>query len=84
MNNTSPPSQIQSDGLRYKNKTTGSPYGPGIGLSLSCIKCGQHRPRSLLSVMRLAGAVHYKCTGGCNAGASVAPADAERKDPGLG
>lgn len=71
MTNPNPPSEIQADGLRYKNKATGSPYGPGMGLTLSCIKCSQHRPRSLMSAVRLAGAIHYKCTGGCETGASA-------------
>ena len=60
-----PPSQVNADGLRYKTKASGSPFGPAPAMSLSCIKCGIHRPRSLLKGFKLAGKVHYRCDDNC-------------------
>ncbi len=38
---------VSDSGLRYTSKETGSPFQGmgGAGETLSCIKCGQHRPR---------------------------------------
>ena len=61
----SPISQVKADGLRYKSKASGSLFGPCAALSLSCIKCGVHRPRNLLKSFKLAGKVHYSCDDNC-------------------
>jgi hypothetical protein len=40
--------KIAKDGLRYKSKEGGSPYGPGGTMgTMSCYKCGLHKPRAL-------------------------------------
>jgi hypothetical protein len=57
---------MQPDGLRYKSKAAGSPYGKdGMGLTMSCIKCGKHRNRGLLKAVKIAGTRFYKCEDGC-------------------
>ena len=45
---TDPESKITEDGLRYKRKASGSPF-PNIGsrATISCYKCGLHKPRSM-------------------------------------
>lgn len=60
---------IATDGLRFTKKEAGSPYGPGIGLTLSCIRCGIHQPRTQLKPIRVAGKVHYCCELDCRPGA---------------
>jgi hypothetical protein len=41
-------SQIANDGLRYKNKEGGSPFKDSANMSsISCYKCGVHKPRAL-------------------------------------
>ena len=41
-----PPSKIQADGLRYKAKPGGTPFATNkVGTSMSCLLCGQHKPR---------------------------------------
>ncbi|MFC6281151.1 hypothetical protein [Polaromonas aquatica] len=57
--------KINPDGLRYKTKINGSPFGESIGNTLSCIKCGNHKARSLLKIFLLAGSRQYKCTDDC-------------------
>jgi hypothetical protein len=40
--------KISGDGLRYKSKEGGSPFAAsGTGASMSCYKCGLHKPRAL-------------------------------------
>lgn len=58
-------SVINSDGLRYASKSAGSQFDHSIGRSMSCIKCGKHRQRSLLRPFKLAGAQHYCCAPNC-------------------
>ena len=55
--------EISSDGLRYKSKSAGSPFGERghIVATMSCMKCGHHKPRSLGSYKRLLGASHFFC-----------------------
>jgi hypothetical protein len=65
-------SVVQDDGLRYKRKSQGSPYSAGTtaGMhlaSMSCFKCGVHRPRSELQSKRLLGKNQLVCAGGCKA-----------------
>lgn len=57
--------RIQPDGLRYKSKPTGSAFSMA-GKSMSCIKCGKHRPRTMLQPFKLAGAQHYRCGPSCD------------------
>ena len=41
--------EVDATGLRYKSKANGSPFGMAgaPGGTLSCYKCGQHKPRAL-------------------------------------
>jgi hypothetical protein len=43
-------SQIVQDGLRYKAKVSGSPFGEtnqyAHTATMSCFLCGKHRPRT--------------------------------------
>lgn len=61
---------IASDGLRYTKKAAGSPYGSAMGQTLSCIRCGAHKGRSLLKPIRVAGKIHYCCEEDCWPGAA--------------
>ncbi len=65
--------QQQPDGLRFKSKASGSIYGPGASLTLSCIKCGKHQPRSMLRSFKLAGAQHWACVDNCGKPPKTAP-----------
>jgi len=58
--------KIASDGLRYKSKEGGSPFGGSSPMSsLSCFKCGLHKARSLGSFKKLAGQRMF-CCGDCS------------------
>ncbi len=69
MNNYIPPteqSQVSESGLRYVHKSAGTRYGHSTTFgTMSCLRCGEHKPRSLLKSTRLAGKLHYVCAGGC-------------------
>ena len=40
--------KITKDGLRYKSKEGGSPFGGSSSIgTMSCYKCGIHKPRAL-------------------------------------
>jgi hypothetical protein len=55
-------SEISVDGLRYKSKKPGSPYeGIRTGDTMSCMKCGLHKPRSLGSFKQLLGNAAFFC-----------------------
>ena len=58
--------EIAKDGLRYKSKECGSPFGGAhfIG-TMSCYKCGLHKSRALGSFNRLIGKSMFIC-GDCN------------------
>lgn len=59
---------IADDGLRYKFKSAGSPFSPGaLGSTMSCVRCGKHRPRAMLCVKRLAGSLFLTCMPSCTA-----------------
>jgi len=46
--------KISSDGLRYKTKKGGSPFGAGRPAdTMSCYKCGLHKLRSLGSFKKI-------------------------------
>lgn len=55
--------QISPTGLRYTSKENGSPFQGmgGSGHTLSCIKCGQHKPRSNGSFRRYPTALMFFC-----------------------
>lgn len=60
--------EIVSDGLRYKSKPAGSPFvnhPGGFGSTMSCFKCGTHRPPSELESMKFLGRSQKVCKGGC-------------------
>lgn len=59
---------IDSDGLRYRSKTPGSPFtaaGAFGAATMSCFLCGKHRPRSLLKSRRLLGKAQFVCSPTC-------------------
>ena len=59
---------IDSDGLRYRSKTPGSPFtaaGAFGAATMSCFLCGKHRPRSLLKSRRLLGKAQFVCSPSC-------------------
>lgn len=61
-------SQIEENGLRYKHKQAGSPFtstASGYGSTMSCFKCGCHRPSSELESKKILGRNHKVCRGGC-------------------
>jgi hypothetical protein len=55
--------KISNDGLRYKSKAGGSPFGTEgrTGDTMSCIKCGVHKSRSNGSFKRLLGSTTFVC-----------------------
>lgn len=63
---------------RPARMTTGSPYVPnpastGLCNTMSCIRCGQHRPLSqLVADARVRN--QRRCAGGCAGGAGFPPA----------
>lgn len=62
MTNKDAATQISNDGLRYKSKQGGSPFGTSGAIStMSCYKCGQHKPRALGTFKRLLGQSMFMC-----------------------
>uniref|UniRef100_UPI004047E524 hypothetical protein n=1 Tax=Limnohabitans sp. TaxID=1907725 RepID=UPI004047E524 len=59
---TAPESKITEDGLRYKRKASGSPF-PNIGsrATISCYKCGLHKPRSMGTFKKLINQHLFMC-----------------------
>jgi hypothetical protein len=54
--------KISADGLRYKSKDGGSPFAAsGTGASMSCYKCGLHKPRALGSFKRVLNQSMFMC-----------------------
>ena len=55
--------KITQDGLRYKSKKGGSPFGTtGLaGSTMSCIKCGLHKPRASGTFRKLLGTSMFVC-----------------------
>ena len=54
--------KIAPDGLRYKSKESGSPFGPGGSIdTMSCYKCGIHKPRGLGTFKRILGQSMFMC-----------------------
>ena len=60
-----PSTKVRPGGLRYQSKVAGSSFAGTAGSSMSCLLCGQHRPRSELRAFKLAGAPQYRCKSGC-------------------
>lgn len=57
--------RIRDGGLRYESKASGSPYARDLGVMLSCLLCGRHRPRSAMKLRKLIGRNHVVCADGC-------------------
>jgi hypothetical protein len=61
---------IEPDGLRYKSKTPGSPFaghGAFAAGTMSCFKCGKHRPRAVLKSRRILNRNEMVCSPSCQA-----------------
>jgi hypothetical protein len=57
--------EMRTGGLRYISKTTGTDFPGAFGVTMSCLRCGRHVPRSRLESFLLAGSRQYRCRGGC-------------------
>ena len=54
--------KINKDGLRYKSKEGGTPFGGSSNIgTMSCYKCGLHKTRSLGTFKRLLGQSMFMC-----------------------
>ena len=55
--------QVDQSGLRFTSRENGSPFmGMGkVGESMSCMKCGLHKPRRLGSQRRFVGGLAFFC-----------------------
>lgn len=54
--------KIASDGLRYKTKEIGSPFGDSRGINtMSCFKCGIHKSRNTGSFKNFLGKKTFVC-----------------------
>lgn len=61
-------STVLDDGLHYKAKVSGSPFGSnsfGGTATMSCFLCGKHRNRSLLGKRNLFGKSQSVCAPSC-------------------
>ncbi len=60
--------QISTNGLRYVNKPSGSPFGTSgtERATMSCFKCGLHKPRALGMYKRYLNQSMFVC-GECSA-----------------
>ena len=59
---------IDSDGLRYRSKPAGSPFGSAGAFTtatMSCFLCGKHRPRAQLKSRKLLGKAQAVCSPSC-------------------
>ena len=55
-------SKIAEDGLRYKRKESGSPFqNIGSMATISCYKCGLHKPRALGMFKKLINQQMFMC-----------------------
>ena len=55
-------SKIAEDGLRYKRKESGSPFQNIGGMAtISCYKCGLHKPRSMGIFKKLINQQMFMC-----------------------
>lgn len=63
--------KITADGLRYKSKEGGSMFKDSASMgTISCYKCGLHKPRALGSFKRLLNQSMFMC-GDCMSAKSV-------------
>ena len=55
--------EVSDSGLRFTSRENGSPFiGMGkVGETMSCMKCGLHKPRRLGSQRRFAGSLAFFC-----------------------
>ena len=54
--------KINKDGLRYKSKEGGTPFGGSSSIgTMSCYKCGLHKTRNLGTFKRLLGQSMFMC-----------------------
>jgi hypothetical protein len=64
-----PKNKMSSDGLRYTAKKPGSAFGaPVLGSSsatMSCFKCGRHKPLSELLTKKILGRNQKVCMVSC-------------------
>lgn len=58
--------RLAENGLRYAAKEPGSPFG-GSTNTMSCFRCGRHRPTAQLQSQRLLGRVQRVCNPSCDA-----------------
>ena len=59
---------IDSDGLRYRSKPAGSPFGSAGAFTtatMSCFLCGKHRARTSLKSRKLLGKTQFVCAPSC-------------------
>lgn len=67
--NDTPKTSISNDGLRYTAKKAGSAFGsPVLGsnsATMSCFKCGRHKPLSELVSKRILGRNEKVCAVSC-------------------
>jgi hypothetical protein len=61
--------KISNDGLRYTAKKPGSAFGSvtlgSASTTMSCFKCGQHRPLSGLATKKILGRNQKVCAESC-------------------
>ena len=54
--------KINKDGLRYKSKEGGTPFGGSSNIgTMNCYKCGLHKTRNLGTFNRLLGQSMFMC-----------------------
>jgi hypothetical protein len=59
---------IDPQGLRYKSKSAGSPFGGKgafVGGTMSCLLCGKHRPQGMLRSRQVLGKPQKVCAPDC-------------------
>jgi hypothetical protein len=57
--------KIRTNGLRYESKSAGTDFPGAFGVTMSCVHCGRHVPRSRLESVMLAGRRQFRCRNGC-------------------
>jgi hypothetical protein len=56
------PATVKQDGLRYKAKPSGTPFkSSALGSSMSCLLCGQHKPRTDGTCRKIFNARQFVC-----------------------
>lgn len=65
MSNQNNATVIGSSGLRYRSKTSGSPFADSKN-TRSCFKCGRHRPPDQLRSMKVLGRSEMVCKPTCS------------------